>query len=201
MQSMESAGTNMKNNVTVGARIKSLRQSKSITAEQVAERSGLTLEQLERIESDKNLPSLAPLIRIARALGVRLGTFLDDSDHLGPVISRKGDQPQSISFSNDTATSHNNLSFFSLAQSKAGRHMEPFLIDIDSASNSSYQLSTHEGEEFIYVLEGTVEIDYGKSKFAIHAGDSIYYDSIVEHNVHAANQSKARILAVVYTPF
>jgi dTDP-glucose pyrophosphorylase len=44
-------------------------------------------------------------------------------------------------------------------------------------------------------------VTYGKDKFIIHSGDSIYYDSILEHNVHAANGSKAKILAVVYTPF
>lgn len=46
-----------------------------------------------------------------------------------------------------------------------------------------------------------IEVAYGKSRFVVGAGESIYYDSIVEHNVHAANQSKAKILAVVYTPF
>ena len=191
----------MATTVTVGSRIRSIRESKSITVEQVAERSGLTLDQLERIESDKNLPSLSPLIKIARALGVRLGTFLDDSDNLGPVVCRKDNQPKGISFSTDTASSHNYLNFFALAQTKAGRHMEPFLIDIDSASDSDYQLSSHEGEEFIYVLEGVVEITYGKNTFVVNAGESIYYDSIVEHNVHAANQSTAKILAVVYTPY
>jgi mannose-6-phosphate isomerase-like protein (cupin superfamily) len=134
-------------------------------------------------------------------LGVRLGTFLDDSQDLGPVVCRKDDQPKGVSFSSETANSHNNLNFFSLAQSKVGRSMEPFLIDIDSASSSGYQLSSHEGEEFLYVLEGIIEITYGKSKYVLEAGESIYYDSIVEHNVHAANESKAKILAVVYTPF
>jgi quercetin dioxygenase-like cupin family protein len=79
--------------------------------------------------------------------------------------------------------------------------MEPFLIDIDSASNGGYQLSSHEGEEFLYVLEGAIEVAYGKNSYVVNAGESIYYDSIVDHNVHAAGESKARILAVVYTPF
>ena len=191
----------MEKSTLVGSKIKKLREVKSITIEQVAERSGLSTDQIERIEENKNLPSLAPLIKIARVLGVRLGTFLDDSDHLGPVICRKDEQPEGISFSNDTANSHNNLNFFALAQSKTGRHMEPFLIDIDSASEEEYQLSTHEGEEFIFVLEGVIEVTYGKNKYVINTGESIYYDSIVDHNVHAANRSKAKILAVVYTPF
>lgn len=191
----------MENSVSVGSKVKSIREAKKITIEQVSERSGLTVEQIEIIEQNKNLPSLAPLIKIARVLGVRLGTFLDDNDNLGPVVCRKEDKPESISFSSETANSHNHLNFFALAQTKAGRHMEPFLIDIDSASKNGYQLSSHEGEEFIYVLEGQIEVTYGKNKYLLNAGESIYYDSIVDHNVHAANESKAKMLAVVYTPF
>lgn len=191
----------MEKSILVGSKIKSIRESKSITVEQVAERSRLSVDQIERIEANINLPSLAPLIKIARVLGVRLGTFLDDSEHLGPVVCRKEEQPEGISFSSDSASSHNNLNFFTLAQSKTGRHMEPFLIDIDSASKEEYELSHHEGEEFLYVIEGVVEVTYGKEKYVINAGESIYYDSIVNHNVHAANDSKAKILAVVYTPF
>lgn len=191
----------MESSISVGSRIKSIRESKNITVDQVAERAGLSLEQVTRIEENKNLPSLAPLIKIARVLGVRLGTFLDDDENIGPVICRKEDQPESISFSSETSGSHNNLNFFALAHSKAGRHMEPFLIDIDSASKNGYLLSSHEGEEFIYVLEGVIEITYGKNKYQINTGESIYYDSVIEHNVHAVNESKAKILAVVYTPF
>ncbi|HEY5499009.1 MAG TPA: XRE family transcriptional regulator [Bacteroidales bacterium] len=191
----------MEKSTVVGSKIKSIRESKSITIEQVAERSGLSADQIERIEANTNLPSLAPLIKIARVLGVRLGTFLDDSDNLGPVVCRKNEQQEGISFSSDTANSHNNLNFFSLAQSKTGRHMEPFLIDIDSSTKNEYQLSHHEGEEFLFVLEGVIEVTYGKQQYVINTGESIYYDSIVDHNVHAANDSKAKILAVVYTPF
>lgn len=191
----------METSVSVGSRIKSIREAKNLTIQHVAERSGLTMEQIERIEENDNLPSLAPLIKIARALGVRLGTFLDDMDNMGPVVCRRAELAKSISFSSETASSHNNLSFYSMALSKTGRHMEPFLIDIDSASCNGYQLSSHEGEEFIFVLEGNIEITYGKETYKLGQGESIYYDSIVDHNVHAADASKAKILAVVYTPY
>ena len=72
---------------SVGSKIKRLRETKMISVEDFAERSGLSVEQINLIENDNQLPSLAPLIKMARALGVRLGTFLDDHDHLGPVIS------------------------------------------------------------------------------------------------------------------
>ena len=191
----------MENLTNIGQKVKSIRESKSISVEQLAQGSGLSVDQIALIEENQNLPSLAPLIKIARVLGVRLGTFLDDSEDIGPVVCRKDDQPKGVSFSSESASSHNYLNFFSLAQSKVGRSMEPFLIDIDSASSIGYQLSSHEGEEFLYVLEGVIEVTYGISKYVLEAGESIYYDSIIEHNVHAANQSKAKILAVVYTPF
>jgi transcriptional regulator with XRE-family HTH domain len=191
----------MENSTNIGSKVRSIRESKQITMELLAQRSGLNVDQIVRIEENKNLPSLAPLIKIARVLGVRLGTFLDDNQNLGPVVCRKGFQQKGVSFSSEAADSHNNLNFFPLAQSKIGRHMEPFLIDIDSASRSGYQLSTHEGEEFLFVLEGKIEVAYGKTTYLIEEGESIYYDSIVEHNVHAADDSKAKILAVVYTPY
>lgn len=186
---------------SVGSRIKQIRESKMIAIEDFSERSGLSVDQIELIESDSQLPSLSPLIKMARALGVRLGTFLDDNDNLGPVVCHKEDHMEAINFSHKTANSHNNLTFYSLAEKKAGRSMEPFIINVESASKEGYELSSHEGEEFLFVLKGSIEVSYGKHDYLVKEGDSIYYDSIVEHNVHAATQEGATILAVVYTPF
>ncbi|HAK47132.1 MAG TPA: DNA-binding protein, partial [Spirochaeta sp.] len=55
-------------------------------------------------------------------------------------------------------------------------------------------------EEFIYVLEGEIEINYGKDVYNLTSGESIYYDSIVEHDVKAAGNAAARILAVIHEP-
>jgi transcriptional regulator with XRE-family HTH domain len=167
----------------------------------MAKRSGLDEEQIEWIESDKDFPSLAPLIKIARTLGVRLGTFLDDHDESGPVVSRGDEHRESIRFSNNQQMPNNMLNYFALSSDKAGRHMEPFIINMEvEKGNVDFELSSHEGEEFIYCLEGAVEIVYGKNSYLIEKGDSIYYDSIVAHHVHAANSQNAKILAVIYTP-
>ncbi|MDR1644556.1 MAG: XRE family transcriptional regulator [Tannerellaceae bacterium] len=193
----------MGTNKVIGAKIKKIREAKQLSVEDVAARSGLSMEQIERIEENVDFPSLAPLIKIARVLGVRLGTFLDDQRELGPVICRKGDsrEDNSISFSNNASVSHKHMEYHSLSQDKSGRHMEPFLIDIAPSKNVDFILSTHEGEEFIYVLEGVVEINYGKHIYVLEEGDSIYYDSIVAHHVHAYNGSPSRILGIVYTPY
>ncbi len=187
----------------VGLKIKGIRESKNLTVEEVSERSGLSVEQIMSVESDQNLPSLGPLIKIARALGVRLGTFLDDNDSLGPVICRAAEREQnnSISFSNGAADARKHMEYHPLAQQKTGRHMEPFVIDINPEEAPAFQLSAHEGEEFIYVMQGEIEIVYGKETYHLNEGDSIFYDSIVKHHVHGAPGKSAKILAVVYIPF
>ncbi len=185
----------------VGEKIKTLRQEKEISIEALAERSGLAIEQIERIENNIDLPSLAPLIKIARALGVRLGTFLDDQDETGPVVCRKKEATDTISFSNNAIHSRRHMEYHSLSKSKADRHMEPFIIDVQPTEEASdFVLSSHEGEEFIMVLEGVMEISYGKHTYLLEEGDSIYYDSIVPHHVHAYEGKAAKILAVIYTP-
>ena len=187
----------------VGSKIKGIRETKNLTIEEIAERSGLTTDQIVSIENDQNLPSLGPLIKIARALGVRLGTFMDDNDALGPVVTRAEDRERdsSISFSNGATDARKHMEYHPLAQQKAGRHMEPFVIDINPTEDRDFQLSAHEGEEFIYVMEGEVEIEYGKEKYVLKEGDSIFYDSIVKHHVHGVPGKSAKILAVVYIPF
>jgi transcriptional regulator with XRE-family HTH domain len=190
----------METNKIVGEKIRSMRESQSLSVEEMAERSGLAVEQIERIENNIDLPSLAPLIKIARVLGVRLGTFLDDQEETGPVVTRKSEASDTISFSNNTTRSRKHMEYHSLSKSKADRHMEPFIIDVAPTKNESFILSSHEGEEFIMVLEGMMEISYGKASYLLEEGDSIYYDSIVPHHVHAFEGKSAKILAVIYTP-
>ena len=175
-------------NTFVGSKIKGIRESKNISIEEMSERSGLSEDQILSIENDQNLPSLGPLIKIARALGVRLGTFMDDNDALGPVVCRAEEREQnsSISFSNGAADARKHMEYHPLAKQKAGRHMEPFVIDINPSEEKEFQLSAHEGEEFIYVMSGEVEIAYGKETYQLKEGDSIFYDSIVKHHVHGA---------------
>jgi transcriptional regulator with XRE-family HTH domain len=184
----------------VGRKIRDFREFKNINRAELAIKANLDEKQLENIEEKGIVPSLGHLIKITRALGVRIGTFLDDQDQIGPVVVKAGSANSGLSFSTKNDSSREHLNFYSLAQDKTGRHMEPFLIEIEPSAHSDYKLSSHEGEEFIYVLQGMVEINYGKDIYKLSEGDSIYLDSIVAHNVHAAENQKAKILGVVYYP-
>ena len=185
----------------VGLKVESIRNLKNMSRSELSERTGISEEMLELIEGGSELPSLAPLIRIARCLGVRLGTFLDDSEIPGPVVSRKGELKKGVGFSGKSAGSNVYLNFHPLAGDKSGRHMEPFIVQINPSDSDDHALSSHEGEEFLYVLEGEIEISYGKESFLLSQGDSIYFDSVIKHNIHCLKQKSATVLAVVYAPF
>ena len=174
----------MDKNKIVSEKVKAVRESKNISREELSERSGLSLEQITRIE----------------ALGVRLGTFLDDQENIGPVVCRKDESASCISFSTNSPDARKHMEYHSLSKSKTNRHMEPFIIDIASSDKAAEMNSSHEGEEFIWVMDGKVEVNYGNDTYILETGDSIYYDSIVPHCVHAAKGCTAKILAVVYTP-
>jgi transcriptional regulator with XRE-family HTH domain len=185
----------------IGGKITTLRTSLGLSVDELAERSGCDASTIARLESGEYAPSLTPLIKLTRALGVRLGTLLDDETELGPIVTRKGDA-EAVSRLRDleTVSDAGVLGFFSLASGKAARHMEPFLIDVQPAAPGEHSLSSHEGEEFLFVLEGAIEVEYGKETRVLAEGDSIYYDSIVPHQVRAADGASARIIAVVYAP-
>lgn len=183
----------------VGARISKLMQAKDIDVEQLAARTSLNREFLEQVQSDDVFPSLGPMLKIARALGVRLGTLLDDQVNPDPVIIRQDDPKEEIHMLPDKDKPVA-LKFFSLGKGKHDRHMEPFYIEIFPESASDKKLSTHEGEEFIVVVSGEVEVLYGQAVHHLKAGDSIYYNSVVPHYVSCRSPEKAAIYAVLYVP-
>ena len=191
---------------TPGKRIIELSKTYGVSPEDLAERSGLPIELIRRIEEEDHIPDLAPLIKISRALGVRLGTLVDDHEELGPVITRAGAAGDTARFitgvpgsdSGTGSSGHKGLSFKALAADKGGRHMEPFIVDIEP--DAEQKKSTHEGEEFIYILTGNLALEYGSRAETLHEGDSVFYDSIVPHRVFSADGKPVRILAVIYTP-
>lgn len=203
MQEVELPNTivRMNNENTIGTKIKQTREQREVSVERLAELSSVSAKMIEELENGRLAPSLAPLLKIARALGVRLGTFLDDTPGQGPVMVTGGKSDTILRFSgNKSVSDKSSLDFFSLAAEKKDRHMEPFVITVRPGEEKELNLSEHEGEEFIYVLDGSIRVHYGKEIYNLNAGDSIYYDSVVPHYVHTAGTEEARILAVIYTP-
>jgi transcriptional regulator with XRE-family HTH domain len=184
----------------IGKKIRQVRESKEMSVEELAKASGNSVELIESLEEGSFIPSMTPLFKIARAMGVRLGTFLDDIPQTGPFVVKSGQSEEIIHFTGSISNlEESTLDLYSLAYGKGDRHMEPFIVDLHPKNVDKYELSTHEGEEFIYVMGGQIELLYGQEKYLLNTGDSIYYDSVIPHELHA-HQNEAKILAVIYSP-
>lgn len=189
----------------LGKKIRTLREAHGLTIEELADRSDTDVSVIEQLESGEAASSLAPLIKLTRALGVRLGTLTDDDAQIGPAFTDADSmQEGTVVRAFGTTSDAGDLNYFSLAAGRPSRHIDPFIITITPSGETNHVLKGHEGEEFLYGLEGQIEIEYGHGPngkvYVLSPGESIYYDSIVPHQVRAHDNQNAKFLAVVYTP-
>ncbi|MFH1138850.1 MAG: cupin domain-containing protein [Pseudomonadota bacterium] len=183
----------------IGKRIAAYRTKNKLSLEELSERSGLDLKFLTAVEEEDVYPSLGPLIKIARALGLRLGTLLDDKMSVDPLIVKLAERERQIT-THRGSEAPAEVVFYSLGQGKTDRHMEPFFVELMPESGRDRKLSSHEGEEFVVVISGQVELVYGRETRELSAGDSAYYNSVVPHHLGCRGDRKAEIYAVLYIP-
>lgn len=181
----------------VAERVRLYRERLDLSVEALAESSGVDVAVIKAVEAGQVYPALGVLVRLSRALGQRLGTFMDDQYQPDPVIVRACAREQETV--PNKACCASGFTYFPLGRGKTDRHMEPFFIEIEAGTDAP--LSAHEGEEFIVVVSGEVELTYGGGRHCLVAGDSTYYNSVVPHCVTASNQQPASIYAVVFMPF
>jgi len=178
----------------LGKRVKMYREKLGLTAEQLSINSGLSLRLINDIESGETYPPLGSIIKLSRALGQRVGTFMDDQFIKDPLIVRAGARVEETS-SHRGADGH--YHYYPLGKGKTDRHMEPLYIKIEA--DDKEELSSHEGEEFVIVISGEIKLIFGKETHVLKAGDTVYYNSLVPHHL-GSKKGPAEIFAVIYTP-
>jgi len=181
----------------IGQRVRLVRQEKGMTTEDVGQRTGLSPDYLHQIEADELSPPLGVLIKIAKALDMKLGRFISTGAVKPFTVVRK-DERRIVSRYTSAQGDEYGYTYESLAPDKKDRHMEPFMVTL-VPSKAKKELSTHEGQEFIYVLEGVMEVTLKDFTDVLYPGDSIYYDSTIPHLVRCHGGKETVILAVLYT--
>lgn len=179
----------------VGKRVKKYREHLGLTQEQLAINSSLDLTFIKDVEDGIVYPPIGSMIKLSRALGQRLGTFMDDQYVADPIIVRYSERKEETANSRDGAKGH--YHYYPLGKGKSDRHMEPLFIRIEEDEEKA--MSTHEGEEFMVVVHGKIIVRYGKEEYILERGDSVYYNSVVSHFIGAID-GPAEILAVLYSP-
>ncbi len=183
----------------VGEKVRELRERAGLSLQEMAERTGYSSALLSQIENHMVSPPLGALIKIARALEVKVGAFLGDDPREPFTLVRKDERKHVSRFASKEGVSYG-YSYESLGFEKKDRHLEPFLVTLEPATLKSEKLSTHDGEEFIFVLEGEMEVILDRHKDILYPGDCIYYDSTIPHKVQCHREIPAKILAVIWTP-
>lgn len=182
----------------LAARIVTFRERLGLSQAELAVNSGVDLGLVAAVEAGQAYPALGVLLKLSRALGQRLGTFMDDHFDLpDPLIVRARDRqagfrPHLGSGGGET------IRYFPLGRGKADRHMEPLYLEISPEEPAT--LTSHEGEEFLIALTGQLVIQFGKERHTLEPGDSVYYNSIVPHAVTAGGGVPATAYAVIYQP-
>ncbi|MBI5966652.1 MAG: cupin domain-containing protein [Deltaproteobacteria bacterium] len=183
----------------VGEKVREIREQRDLSLQEMAERTGYSSAILSQIENHMISPPLGALIKIAKALGVKVGTFFGEDPREPFTIVRQQERKPVSRFASKEGVSYG-YSYESLGSDKKDRHMEPFLVTLEPATLKSERLSTHDGEEFIFILEGEMEVILGKHKDILHPGDCIYYESTIPHRVQCHRDIPTKILAVIWTP-
>lgn len=180
----------------VGERIKKLRELKGLSLRDVSQRSGISEEMLESIEADAIAPPLGTLTKLARALEMKMGYLLTGGESRPFVITRE-DERKPVSRHAAQQQHKYGYSYLSLSPGMRNRNMEPFLVTL-SPTAEEMPGSVHEGEEFIYVLEGEMQVIIGEHREVLYPGDTIYYHSSIPHLVKCHQGKPTRILAVLF---
>ncbi len=174
--------------------IKKLRKQNQLTLEKLANLTGLTKGYLSKVERSEKAPPYSTLNKIAGALGLEVTRFFEEN--IEPLENVR------ISFQKNSDTAiiraTSQLSGYDyqvLGANKPGKNMEPFIIYSPWEINKMY---SHEGEEFIYVMDGSCEFVYGDDTLILEKGDNIYFDSCIPHSGKSLGDTKAKLLVVIY---
>ena len=183
----------------IGPRIRKFREAKEMTREQLAETTGLDADFIRVLEEEGVYPTIGPLQKIAHALHIRLGTFMDDVSCKDPIIVTKSKREADLVMHHSLGRMPS-YKYYSLGKGKIDRNMEPFFIEVAPEPEEEIKLSTHQGEEFIIVHSGRLLVLYGNDRTILEPGDTVYYNSIVPHYVGAYGDGPCSIYAVIYHP-
>jgi quercetin dioxygenase-like cupin family protein/DNA-binding XRE family transcriptional regulator len=175
------------------AKLRAARESLGFSIKELATRVGVSPEILEEVEAGKSILPLGQLIKLSKALSLKMSDVISEGDKPFTIV-RAGERKGFKRFGK-SKEEHRGYEYESLASGKRDRLMEPFIVTL--SPSDAIEPSAHDGQEFIYVLEGEMDVLVGQTKDILGPGDAIYYDSSDIHLVKAHGNQPARILAVM----
>jgi len=183
----------------IGNKVRELRRKNRYTLQDLAARTGLSKPFLSQIENDHVVPPVATLLKLARALSVGMAHFFQDEAATDKVsITRHGERRR-LERRPHQDKGEVAYIYAALETKRKDKSMEPFLIEFPVQNSEEMVFISHEGEEFLYVMEGSVEFRTVDRVELLEPGDSIYFESDLSHSFRCVGDKPATALAVVLT--
>ena len=173
---------------SIGEKIKKARLSKGVAPDFVANETGFSTEYLESVEEGETMPPVGAILQIARALDIDSALLLKEQD---PSIA---DRIKASSKRTD------NYAYKTLTPGVEKKHLKAFQITIDPMQDHSGVSYQHEGEEFVYVLSGKIQVLVGDNVNILDEGDSLHFNSGIRHKLRNLSEESALLVVVLYVP-
>lgn len=174
--------------IPIGKRIKKARLEKKISLDTMANETGMSKEFIKKIESGGKRPSVGNLLQISKVLHIDSSFLLKEQDEAVEARSK--------AYTKRT----DNYAYTSLSTNAENKHLKAFKIAIEAGKGHDGVGFQHEGEEFVYVLEGNVEVTVGDNVNKMKPGDSLHFNSSIKHDLVNTGTTDAVLIVVVYSP-
>jgi len=172
--------------VPVGKKIRKERLKKKMSLDRVANETGFSIDYLKEIEAGKKIPPVGTLLQLAKALEIDSGFFLREQE--SSLRSRIR------AYTKRTE----NYAYTTLTPGAESKHLKAFKVTIDAMQDHKGVGYQHEGEEFVYVLSGKIELTVGDHVNVLNVGESLHFNSGIRHQLKNVGKEKAELLVVIY---
>ncbi len=181
--------------LNIGTKIKLLRKDRQFTLQDLSNKTGLSKPLLSQVENSLVIPPLATLLKISKALRVPMSYFITEEENRVTVV--RGEDingiPKRLVEGRDPAS----YLYSSLVEGKIHKKMEPLFVEFSQIAKDRVNPLGHHGDEFIYVLEGQLEVLYDDTSFVLDPGDSLYLDARVPHGYRSLTKKRTRAIMVL----
>ena len=194
-EGMDTAAEGLK----IGRIVKELRHKKQITLQDLAARTGIPKSVLAEIESGEVVPPVATLLKLAKVFNMGMASFFEEeAPGMKISVTRSGERIR-IKRRPHHHEGEVDYIYESLETHKTDKHMEPLLVEFQPLDTGDMVFTNHEGEEFIFVLEGRLEFRTDDRMEILHPGDALYFESDINHSFRSLDENPAKAIAVVWS--
>lgn len=172
-----------------GKRLAALRKKKGLTLKHLGNETGLAPKYISQVEKGEVIPPVAVILQLSKALEV-------DSSILLKEEKKRADEKSAEDYRKRTE----DYTYENLTPEARHKHLKAFKIFIDPRSEHKGVSYQHPGEEFVYVLQGEVEVMVGENRNVLAPGQNVHFDSSIVHRLRNLSGERAELLVVLYTP-